>query len=106
MKDLKTLPLNPAYTEIVSPSRFLQIFSEEPDNIARAEVIPGRLGDLQLGGKILVQRKKPVFEYRSQAGGVFKDHATISRTATRTQLLGEIGRIIKRLARLSRPATT
>ena len=102
---MKPLNLQPSSTQIVSPERFLEIFANEPDNIAYAEVIPGRLGDVRLGGLIILKRKKHVYQYPSLAGDKNGTTVPANRSAIRANVLGEIGRIIKRLAGSSRPAT-
>jgi hypothetical protein len=85
---MKTLDLSPNSTEIVSPEHFLQILADEPGNIAYAEVIPGRLGDLD--GLILIRRKRPVHSLRGRYGR--------SSSPRRTDFFSEFGRIIGSLA--------
>src|SRR5690349_19665959 len=95
---MKPLNLQPNTTELVSPERFLEILAQEPGNIAYAEVIPGNLGGPHLGGKILIRRKKTVFQYQSLNGDHHGESAPATRSSTRASLLGEIGRIIHRIA--------
>lgn len=57
---MKTIKLEPIYSEVVSPRRFLDIYQEEQDNIESVRVLPARVGSRDFGS-ILVRRKSPVY---------------------------------------------
>ena len=60
MKDLESIPLEPQYTEIVSAERFLEIYTNERENLDTAKPHPSPLGSQTLG-RVLVVHKRPVY---------------------------------------------
>ena len=52
--------LDPVYTELLSPERFVQMYHHDRDNIQSARAVPAPLGSRVLG-YILVHRKRPLY---------------------------------------------
>lgn len=56
----RALDLEPAYTEVVTAERYIQLYEEERDDIESVHIIPGRLGTNDFG-RFVVRRKRPIY---------------------------------------------
>jgi hypothetical protein len=56
----RVVELEPVYTEVVSPERFIELYKGERDNIESVKIVSGRLGSNDFGG-FEVHRKRPVY---------------------------------------------
>jgi hypothetical protein len=57
---MKSIDLNPVYTETVSPEEFREYVSRNSYNIESVRIVPPALGSSGFGG-VAVQRKSPAF---------------------------------------------
>lgn len=60
---MKSIDLEPAYTETLSPKEFREYVSRNSYNIESVRIVPPTLGRNGFG-EIVVQRKSPVFRMR------------------------------------------
>ena len=58
MFEPQDINLDPYYTELLTPERFLQMYEHDRDNIRSARPVLAPLGSRELG-YILVKRKRP-----------------------------------------------
>lgn len=58
---MKTIPMYPKKVRILTPKEFLNLTSDQRNNIKVAKIVPPRLGKWDLG-KILVEYKSPIYE--------------------------------------------
>lgn len=65
---MAVLEMEAMYTEEVTPEEFLKIYEQEKQDIRSATVVPSRLGDRNFG-KIIVERKTPVYVRKAQVAG-------------------------------------
>ncbi len=54
------IQLDPVYTEILTPERFLKLYEQGLVNVKSVRVMPPKLGRQGFGG-IVIQRKTPVY---------------------------------------------
>lgn len=54
------ITLDPVYTELLTPERYVEMYQRDRDNIESARAVPAPLGSRVLG-HILVQRKRPLY---------------------------------------------
>jgi len=59
----KTIDLEPIEREEVSPRRFVDLYTEEADNIESVRIVPPRLGSKGLG-TLVVKWKQPLYASR------------------------------------------
>lgn len=57
----RTFIVEPSYTELVSPARFLKIYKTASNDIESVRIIPAALGSAVFGGRLLVRRKTPIY---------------------------------------------
>jgi len=60
---MKSIDLEPAYTETVSPKEFREYVCRNSYNIDSVRIVPPTLGSYGFG-EIVVQRKSPLFRMR------------------------------------------
>ncbi|HEY4424199.1 MAG TPA: hypothetical protein VGN10_08330 [Pyrinomonadaceae bacterium] len=91
----KTIEMEPSYSQRVTPRRYLELYSEDPQDIESVRVLPPRIGLPGSYGLIEIKRKTPIFQLIGSGKKIRKPKRHhLSKGAAR---LNGIGALTKKL---------
>lgn len=90
----KTIEMEPSYSQRVTPGRYLELYSEDPQDIESVRVVPPRIGLPGSYGLIEIKRKTPIFQLIRSGKKIGRTkRQSLSKGGTR---LGGIGALTKK----------
>lgn len=90
----KTIEMEPSYSQRVTPRRYLELYSEDPQDIESVRVVAPRIGSPGSYGLIEIKRKTPIFQLIGSGRKIDRPKRHLSKGSAR---LGGIGQLTKKL---------